>query len=466
MDYGSALEVLGVSDDDGVTRDQLRRIYMRKLRLHPPEKDPAGFKRLREAFEYLREWLPEDEEPREVIDVARAEGPGIVVIDVSAGRLPEPSAAVAAPSPEPEPDANTGTEPEPEPDPDPPPVPDDGPRILRTLADLPPLATSTPTPEPPMPLERLVETLLVMLQHDEVDAAAELARRWQAGGDTDDRRYATDYTAARWALTRELLGVAPNLPASVTAALAKAIARDNVETARDDLIAFRKRDSAKASAANTVLAANAQMLHRQIEGTLWVPAPAAPPKIALPPRITPPPASYRAPDLRPKSSASGIWVAVLIVGACIRACMAIDSGSHYSAPKYDIKIPKLDYRMPEIDYAALARASIVTPEPPPAFDPSADRAKNIADIQRLAIELSLYPITTEDQRAFARELSTIYIDDDCAKLRPYRDGLLVAPGMSGEKEKASAEAHIAAISVRVDAICPKAKPRKPRKKAP
>ncbi len=45
-------EVFGVSPDaDDAT---IRRAYLRLLRLHPPERDPDGFRRIRAAFEAVR----------------------------------------------------------------------------------------------------------------------------------------------------------------------------------------------------------------------------------------------------------------------------------------------------------------------------------------------------------------------------------------------------------------------------
>ena len=54
MDLRAALAVLGLEEGPELTRDQVRRTYMRKLREHPPERDPEGFKKLREAYEMAR----------------------------------------------------------------------------------------------------------------------------------------------------------------------------------------------------------------------------------------------------------------------------------------------------------------------------------------------------------------------------------------------------------------------------
>ncbi|MDO8690124.1 MAG: DnaJ domain-containing protein [Dehalococcoidia bacterium] len=43
---------LGVAPD--ATGGEIRRAYLEKVREHPPERDPEGFKRVREAYEHLR----------------------------------------------------------------------------------------------------------------------------------------------------------------------------------------------------------------------------------------------------------------------------------------------------------------------------------------------------------------------------------------------------------------------------
>jgi hypothetical protein len=51
MSVDEALGLLAVSRD--VTKDGLRRAYLRAVRAHPPERDPDGFQRVREAYELL-----------------------------------------------------------------------------------------------------------------------------------------------------------------------------------------------------------------------------------------------------------------------------------------------------------------------------------------------------------------------------------------------------------------------------
>lgn len=56
MTPGQARDLLEV--DDAATADALRRAYLRKIKQHKPERDPAGFQRCREAYELLTRWLP------------------------------------------------------------------------------------------------------------------------------------------------------------------------------------------------------------------------------------------------------------------------------------------------------------------------------------------------------------------------------------------------------------------------
>lgn len=52
LDAADPFEVLGVAGDaDDAT---IRRAYLRLLRMHPPERDPDGFRRLRAAYEAVR----------------------------------------------------------------------------------------------------------------------------------------------------------------------------------------------------------------------------------------------------------------------------------------------------------------------------------------------------------------------------------------------------------------------------
>lgn len=55
MDRAVALDVLGLAQDPKLARDagQLRRAYLRAIKKHKPERDPEGFRRVRDAYELL-----------------------------------------------------------------------------------------------------------------------------------------------------------------------------------------------------------------------------------------------------------------------------------------------------------------------------------------------------------------------------------------------------------------------------
>jgi hypothetical protein len=55
MDRAAALDVLGLTQDPELARDagQLRRAYLRAIKKHKPERDPDGFRRVRDAYELL-----------------------------------------------------------------------------------------------------------------------------------------------------------------------------------------------------------------------------------------------------------------------------------------------------------------------------------------------------------------------------------------------------------------------------
>jgi hypothetical protein len=228
VDRRAALELLALGNGEPLTHNQLRRAYLRRLRDYPPERDPEGFRRLREAFEMLEpmvrvhEWLaahaPVSEPSTSTSDAASADQP------VGAG--------AEASAPHPLPDA-PGT-----------PV-QLAAATEAPLPDAPPSSGSLPTaqdsepapapawhedPEPEMTLEALNDQILDLFERGETEEALALAHRWGDQGLDDHRRIST-YVARRWALTRELLNVAVALPDSILRALAHGIATNDVASA-------------------------------------------------------------------------------------------------------------------------------------------------------------------------------------------------------------------------------------------
>ncbi len=66
MDASEALNELGLSTP--ASAEAIRRAYLRAVRVHPPERDPDGFRRIREAYELLKDspWLWHAERPARV----------------------------------------------------------------------------------------------------------------------------------------------------------------------------------------------------------------------------------------------------------------------------------------------------------------------------------------------------------------------------------------------------------------
>lgn len=56
MTFEEAIELLGITGDEDPKA--VRRTYLRLLKKHPPERDPEGFKRLREAYESVKDRGP------------------------------------------------------------------------------------------------------------------------------------------------------------------------------------------------------------------------------------------------------------------------------------------------------------------------------------------------------------------------------------------------------------------------
>ncbi len=47
------LEILGLSS--GVSQEEIRAAYLKKVKEHPPDRDPAEFERIRDAYDTLKD---------------------------------------------------------------------------------------------------------------------------------------------------------------------------------------------------------------------------------------------------------------------------------------------------------------------------------------------------------------------------------------------------------------------------
>jgi len=384
VDFAEALRVLGLDDDDGeLTKERIRRTYLRKLKEHPPERDPDGFVRLREAYELLREFAG-GERP----------APRFVVVPVPVRVEPAP-----APAPEPEP----AREPEPEPD--------------------------LPEAPPPPSLDDCTAAVLRMLQHGELDAAADLAAAWR---ETDDHRQSS-HEIVRWALVRELLGVAPILPSLVVRELARGIATGSMNGPKQVLASFHAERPFDAEEANGVLARRASSLHRMIGNAL------ARQNVA----------SYAASTRRGGGSNGRlVWVGALLALGIIRilssAISSSSSPTHYPPPHHEID-PALFRKLPD---------RFALPDPPPPF-----RADQPVAVQRDEMRSSaraLIAIGNDGAlRDEATQLSRAIASDDCPAIRDGLQRISKLPVSPNEPRAQSNADHFVALAQRVEIVCPR-----------
>ena len=54
MDLAEALLTLGLGESEERSGQTLKRAYLKQVRVHSPERDPQGFQRVREAYEWLQ----------------------------------------------------------------------------------------------------------------------------------------------------------------------------------------------------------------------------------------------------------------------------------------------------------------------------------------------------------------------------------------------------------------------------
>jgi outer membrane murein-binding lipoprotein Lpp len=192
------------------------------------------------------------------------------------------------------------------------------------------LATDSPehlaeTGEPPedMTLDALVDELLAMLERGSVNPALELAERWRQRP-IDDHRMTSAGTARRWALTRDLLGVAVVLPSSILRALAHAIAVNDFDTARSTLGLYRMQNPDNARDLDRHLFKRAKTIYQLVGGVLSRSARAQPDR-------RPEPAA----DRRSRIPWTFICVAVVLSTRLVATC---DTSTSTPRP-HDIQLP-------------------------------------------------------------------------------------------------------------------------------
>ena len=421
MYLGEALAILGLDGDDGLTQNHVKRTYLRKLKDHPPERDPDGFQRLREAYELVREYA--DGERAEPAFVAPAPAPA-PFIPIQPLWDPAPM-KVEEPEPEPEPPVI-----------EPPPPP---------IATQPP-ATMIVEEAPDLLLEDRMATVLNLLQHDEHDAANELAAAWR---EADDHRNSKD-GLVKWALTRELLGAATVLPKPVVRLLAQGIADGDMTGPKQALVQFHAQRPFEAEEAHIVLAKRAPSLHGMIGNALA--------------RKQPVFQHTYAPPVQRSSSGGGgriAWIGAVLALGIVRL---IAAGSHSSSydytppPRIEID-PRLYQPMPDFQMPV----HVQVPAPPPEFQPDAD-----LELQRAEIYESIAALRTfgnaADLQVDAELLERALDRDDCETMRAHTMTIAGLPASDDPERARSVALHFAAIRERLDKICPPAKPKHKKKR--
>jgi hypothetical protein len=388
----AALELLGLDPGEPLTHDRLRRAYLRRLRAYPPERDPDGFRRLREAFEQLEPlarihdqirarqpsgvtldaaapgaWAHDADETDETDETdeagrpahdadATGPAPAIAMELVDGQRVerrpdagprptgwtwrssePAPSATSARPADATQPDEPAGRVEAPRAD-------DRGvPRDASAFHDARShdapdepgdrSGGSVGVPEEPTTLRGVTDEILARFERGEPDAALALADRGSRS-EIDDHREVSAHEAQRWALTRELLDVADGLPDSLRRAIAHGIAADDLGSAGAAADAYRARYPSKARDLSWHLAKRARNLHKAVGAQLHSATPRG----------------DASPSQSSRTSRAPIWIVVVIASALVRAAGTCRDSSRtdYLAPQPELRwnghgpLPRLD----------------------------------------------------------------------------------------------------------------------------
>ena len=245
-----ARQVLGV--EAGATPEEVRRAYLRAVRSHRPERDPEGFRRVREAFEVLRSGgekgalpLP----PWPAPDGDRPPVPGgdphqVAPSPEPAG--PEPSAETEAPSTLPE-------------SIDPVHAQDAGLALLRKVLEGP------SAEELGAPVGLVLQAAIYGVEVGNLAGARRLVGELKGpfAEQLQALQRVAPHMSVRWRAVRELVSLPAEFPAGPRTAMARATMRLDFSHATPRLRDFQKRKPKLAAEAAEILSVHAPMLDEQ-----------------------------------------------------------------------------------------------------------------------------------------------------------------------------------------------------------
>jgi hypothetical protein len=224
MDARRAFEVLGLSSP--TSEEGLRRAYLKAVRTHGPERDPAGFAEVRAAYELLSRTRPATALTAHEVEPLAPES-----TRARAEHKPPHSSRERLAS---SPPARSSAAP-----PGPAAAPADG--FLRLLAEANPTAAAqlllrdwAQNTGTAAPAERVLTCTLQLFEARTFGLAVELLRGFEAVTERAESRPSTfdTYVIARWMLLSELAALSAHVESDLIAALAAAVRSGRYRRAR------------------------------------------------------------------------------------------------------------------------------------------------------------------------------------------------------------------------------------------
>jgi hypothetical protein len=338
------------------------------------------------------------------------------------------------------------------------------------------------------------ETLTALSIHD-VAAAKALETEWLADPEANDFRTAGAHDVARWIITRELLGVAGELPARVLRHIALGIQADDLAGAKPALDMYRAAYPKQAGRAHSLMHLRAPNIFKQIEGSLWRAKDASPEmkKVvsdlndmakrmasgAVPPVPPPPrPPAFTAPP-PPKNAGrafGGLGAIALCLLAAIRVCAQESShrSSYLDYPNLNIPNYKLDPKIfdvptvPQVDYSALGRLNLGMPIPL-SDDETPAGSKEFLLSSLDALSQPMNAASSEYAVALLRYRKTV-MADDCKLMIKAEKTIDWPDAPPAQLPSLEVMQHLDTMHVRIHRLCttdgkPKPKPKTPKPKA-